>query len=651
MLAALECFCGPSRVKPEKRAGSGKSVKAVKRLESRESDASYQSSDYASCPVLLDFLIQYGSHATAYSTLQEGLQHFVLPGIGYIAFSMMPYYPSRAVCLSDPVCNPCHWALMVDGFTRTHPDALFVQISFNFAHHLSSSTTGYQINSFGGETELDVASYTYSGHAKRSLRQPIARARKDGVTVSELKRPFRAPELDTLQGLRAVSEDWFKEKSVSARTTWFLNRKPAYEKEAAGARTFVARSKDSAEPIGFTVLDPMHMKGQVHGYYSNITRTTSHAHPGTAGLLVQVALETIRAEGVPILSLGLSPLHGLKEGPSSFRSDADTRKWLEFTYEKCNSFYPYKNLASSKSKYGGGSLEGLTDPQDHPHYPDTSVRWKPVYLAHRMTIPSYDLTRMGLMFGTILGVTHCTVTFAGDVIHHIKSKRRASASDGSTKLAVAGRHSTTNTSADTNATNTSTSTSTKNTGTRNTSSNSSAKNTSCSFPTSTKNTNTSTKNTSTSTSISARKTSCSLSTKSTNTRTMNGSTKNTSTSTNTSSKNSSPSTSTNTNTSTKRSSSCSEAGCDGIGAKPKQSGSCSEAGSDGNGAKPKQSGSCSEAGSDGSGAKPKQSGSCLEAGSDGSGAKPKQSGDDSSKATVGGVVVATAVGADDCGQP
>jgi len=42
------------------------------------------------------------------------------------------------------------------------------------------------VNSFGGETELDVAAYQYSGGAKRSLRQPIERARRAGVFVQEV---------------------------------------------------------------------------------------------------------------------------------------------------------------------------------------------------------------------------------------------------------------------------------------------------------------------------------------------------------------------------------------------------------------------------------------------------------------------------------
>ncbi len=46
------------------------------------------------------------------------------------------------------------------------------------AHHPISTMAGYKVNCLGGETELDVRSFSYSGAAKRSLRQPIERARK-----------------------------------------------------------------------------------------------------------------------------------------------------------------------------------------------------------------------------------------------------------------------------------------------------------------------------------------------------------------------------------------------------------------------------------------------------------------------------------------
>ncbi len=43
------------------------------------------------------------------------------------------------------------------------------------------SRLGFKVNAFGGETVLDVGAYSYSGFAKRSLRQTIDRARRVGA--------------------------------------------------------------------------------------------------------------------------------------------------------------------------------------------------------------------------------------------------------------------------------------------------------------------------------------------------------------------------------------------------------------------------------------------------------------------------------------
>lgn len=48
------------------------------------------------------------------------------------------------------------------------------------------SAAGLRINGMGGETEIDVQRYSYSGNAKRSLRQTAEWAKKAGVTVREV---------------------------------------------------------------------------------------------------------------------------------------------------------------------------------------------------------------------------------------------------------------------------------------------------------------------------------------------------------------------------------------------------------------------------------------------------------------------------------
>jgi hypothetical protein len=81
---------------------------------------------------LLPFVLEHGRHILARSTLQHGLLHFLLPGVGYIAYAMMNRGPKvlhvfSPVALGDPVCAADNTAALTAAFLRAHPGAMFVQ--------------------------------------------------------------------------------------------------------------------------------------------------------------------------------------------------------------------------------------------------------------------------------------------------------------------------------------------------------------------------------------------------------------------------------------------------------------------------------------------------------------------------------------------
>ncbi|MEW5316976.1 MAG: hypothetical protein WDW38_008312 [Sanguina aurantia] len=376
---------------------------------------------------LVQQLQRHGSHCMAQSTLQPGMLHFTLEGLeGYIAYANLPGLPPTAIILSDPVAPKKQWTELTAAFLKLHPRLLAFQVSAEYATVLSAA--GLRINGMGGETEIDVQRYSYSGNAKRSLRQTAEWAKKAGVAVQEVTGNISN---DLANSLRGVSESWAAGGGISrtsSTSTWFVNRLPQYEAEAPGVRTFVAFQGRAV--TGFAVFDPMYSDppqvmnrrgsnssgsngngaslttdsgsslsavghGHVRGYYSNITRTTHGAHTGTGGLLIQSAMMVFRSEGVQVLSLGLSPLHNITPLPGA-KTNVMVRDTFEWLYEHCNSFYPYQSLARSKSKYGaslcasGGS------------YNDPNVRWVPSFIAtprYCLIYPRYDLMRMGYLSG------------------------------------------------------------------------------------------------------------------------------------------------------------------------------------------------------------------------------------------------------------
>ncbi|KAF6256765.1 hypothetical protein COO60DRAFT_1461507 [Scenedesmus sp. NREL 46B-D3] len=60
---------------------------------------------------LYPYILQHGRGILSLSTLQQGLQHFLVPGVGYIAYAMMYNGPDwlnirTPVSLGDPICDP-----------------------------------------------------------------------------------------------------------------------------------------------------------------------------------------------------------------------------------------------------------------------------------------------------------------------------------------------------------------------------------------------------------------------------------------------------------------------------------------------------------------------------------------------------------------
>jgi hypothetical protein len=84
---------------------------------------------------LYPYILQHGRGILSLSTLQQGLQHFLVPGIGYIAYTTMRNGPDvfnilSPLALGDPICDPANFKLMAEAFLQQHPKAIFMQVRF-----------------------------------------------------------------------------------------------------------------------------------------------------------------------------------------------------------------------------------------------------------------------------------------------------------------------------------------------------------------------------------------------------------------------------------------------------------------------------------------------------------------------------------------
>ncbi|MFQ5442209.1 MAG: phosphatidylglycerol lysyltransferase domain-containing protein [Thermodesulfobacteriota bacterium] len=331
------------------------------------------------------YLTTYGSHSSAYSSIQEGLEHFVVSGTGYIPYALTSSAKPIAFVLSNPLCRPEDFWSVMELFLKRFPRAVFIQVTVEAARVLHEM--GFYVNEMGVETEIMVEGYTFGGRSKESARRVMRRALEAGTVVEEVGEigPFK-DELET------VSREWLATRTVNDRELWFMARKAVYETEA-DVRKFISR--DAEGITGFVFFDPMYREGRVYGYCAGILRMGKRAHGGTRALIIKEALKKFSEEGVEVLSLGLSPFFDVDD--RGFRHSAVMKHVFRFLYETGEAIYPFKNLTFAKSRYGGGFKDGL--------YRDGNVIKKKVYFAHRSRFPLRELYQASRMIGVVEGVT------------------------------------------------------------------------------------------------------------------------------------------------------------------------------------------------------------------------------------------------------
>lgn len=241
----------------------------------------------------IDFLEAHGRHSMSFSGLQPDMSYFDVAGVGYIAFRK---HWGTVVCLGDPVCAPEDQDQLLDLFFEKYPSPAFIQVSPGVAMKIHEKK-GYYATQFGRETTLDLAEWTLSGKKKQVLRTAVNRAKNEKIQVRESRGD---------EAYRHLSDAWLKTRRCKGREIVFLIR-PMEMAFTRGTRRFFAYRNN--ELIGFIFFDPVYENGRVKAYVPNVSRASQAFPQGIFYLLMVKAFERFKAEGVPQIFLGLSPLH------------------------------------------------------------------------------------------------------------------------------------------------------------------------------------------------------------------------------------------------------------------------------------------------------------------------------------------------------
>lgn len=195
---------------------------------------------------------------------------------------------------------------------------------------------GYRTQLIGQEAVVDVGQFTSVTIHSKYFREINRRFDKLAFETELLTPPHNAAIIDRLQ---AISEEWLRRPGRVERGFMMGYFSAEYMQQC---RLIVAR--DAAGTIqGFINLVPSPVLSEAN---IDLFRSSERAPGNMNDYLIVKLLMQLRDEGVTHLNLGLCPLSGLDEAPSTLVNRA-----LHFAYANGDMLYSFKGLHRFKAKY------------------------------------------------------------------------------------------------------------------------------------------------------------------------------------------------------------------------------------------------------------------------------------------------------------
>lgn len=287
----------------------------------------------------LQLLRRFGNHSLAYAMLQPGMRYWGSPDLGLAAYRKNI---GQHVFLGDPACPPDRKKDFLAALLESFPKALFMQIHLDTAEALGA--LGHRITPVGVENDIDTTTFTLQGRRMADLRHYRNKARKGRVSVEE--HPDAA---ELRRWLLPVSAAWLPQKSFIGRELEFLAR-PFTLAPEPDVRIFTGSI--AGRIVAFVILDPLYQEGRITGYTVTILRHYRDVPEGTVDYIILSAISALATEGIPLLSLGVSPFHRLDElkalhgvgSPAVFALYSLLKRWGD-------PIYHFRGLSFHKSRY------------------------------------------------------------------------------------------------------------------------------------------------------------------------------------------------------------------------------------------------------------------------------------------------------------
>lgn len=204
---------------------------------------------------------------------------------------------------------------------------------------------GFKLLKIGDEAIVDLASFTLSGRAAKSVRSSLNMGERMGLTTELLPTPI---DPRTMAALKSVSDAWLAETGHRERG-FTLGR---FDADALRNEPVVIVRNATGRIIAFANVIPSYRSGI--GNF-DLMRRLPNAPKGTMELLFVALIDRFRSEGKTGMSLGLAPLANLGE-------DTAMERLLAAIRDHAGRAFRFVGVFEFKSKW--------------------RPRWEPRYLAY-----------------------------------------------------------------------------------------------------------------------------------------------------------------------------------------------------------------------------------------------------------------------------
>ena len=248
--------------------------------------------------------------------------------------------------MGDPIGSPELIPVLIRAFLERADDfdgtPVFYEVRKDHLHHYADF--GLTFVKLGEEARVDLSAFTWEGADRSKFRQALRRPEKEGSAFT-IVQPAGIPAV--MDQLRAVSDDWLRDKSVGEKgfSLGFFD-------EEYLSRFPIATIQKCGRIVAFANLWPGPQKAELS---IDLMRYHRDAPKGVMESLIAHLIVYGKHEGYRWFSLGMAPMSGFEQSPVA-------PLWAKaglFLYEHGEGVYNFQGLRAFKEKF---------DPVWEPHY-------------------------------------------------------------------------------------------------------------------------------------------------------------------------------------------------------------------------------------------------------------------------------------------